>query len=179
MFGRRFWRFTTALSPGQCAERLRAAIDDDFSLLGLKPVTGRVRAQGAILRKRLFFRTPYQMVVRVDFQPSADGARGACEARLDWFSAIFAVVWSGFLFLIGGIFTVLMLGGAVTPAPGVPLIVAIVMPFGVLVLAALLPWLGYRSASRNAAFVADFVRTLLAEGDRTPVADDTKLKKAS
>jgi hypothetical protein len=175
MFGRRSWRFTTALSPSQCGERLRSAIDDDFSFLGLKPVTGRVRAQGAILRKRLLFRTPYQMVVRVDFQPSAV----ACEARLDWFSAIFAVAWSGFLVLIGGLFTILMLGGAVTPAPGVPLIVAIAMPLGVIALAALLPWLGYRSASRHAAFVADFVRALLAEANGTPAADDRKLEKAS
>lgn len=176
MFGRRSWRFTTALNPGQCTERLRSAIDDSLGSLGSEPVTGRVRAQGATLRKRLFFRTPYQMVVKVDFQPSGDGARIGSEARVDWFSAIFATAWSGFLFLVGGIVLVLLLGGAATPAPGVPLFVALLMPVGMIMLALLLPWLGYRSAMRNADFVADFVKTLLRADDDVPAAGAVRLE---
>lgn len=179
MFGRRSWRFETPLSPSQCAERLRSVIDGDFTFAGSKPVIGRVRPQGAILRKRLFIRTPYQMVVRVGFQPSGDGARIACEARMDWFSAIFGAIWSGSLFLVGGLVVVLLLSGAATLSPGVPLLVALLAPLGMIAFAVLLPWLGYRSASRHAAFVVDFVRASLGADDGAPAADATQLRKAS
>jgi hypothetical protein len=116
------------------------------------------------------------MVVKVDFQPSGDGARIGSEARVDWFSAIFATAWSGFLFLVGGIVLVLLLGGAATPAPGVPLFVALLMPVGMIMLALLLPWLGYRSAMRNADFVADFVKTLLRADDDVPAAGAVRLE---
>ena len=179
MFDRRSWRFTTTLNPSQCAERLRSVIDGDFTFAGSKPVIGRVRPQGAILRKRLLFRTPYQMVVRVGFQPSGDGARVACEARMDWFSTIFGAIWSGFSFLVGGLVVVLLLSGAATLSPGVPLFVALLAPLGMIAFAVLLPWLGCRSANRHAAFVADFVEASLGVEDGAPAAGATKLRKAS
>src|SRR5688572_9015178 len=63
------------LPPEECVVRLREAIDGDgmLSLLGSKPVLGRVRGRSVRLTKRIGYRNSCQAILTGRFEPYGTG----------------------------------------------------------------------------------------------------------
>lgn len=95
----------TALSPDACAERLKAAVDNNLSIFGSRPFIGSVSPAGARLRKRIRYRNSFQTVVQVSFESQVRGAEVVCRSGMSFFVYVFLVAWFGFLtlFLLGGV----------------------------------------------------------------------------
>lgn len=89
------------LSAESCVERLRAAIDSDFTLFGSKPFVGSVGGTSGRLRKRIGYRNSFQTVTRLTFKSQPRGTAITCRSGMSVFVYVFMTFWFGFLGLVG------------------------------------------------------------------------------
>ena len=164
---------TPHLGIAECVARLQLAVDSEFAFSGLKPVMGRVNAQGATLRKRVRFRNPFQAVVCIGFFPQGGITSLACRARLSWATRIFVGLWGGGVFLISAAVVGLLLTGAANPTPGTPLVVALLPPSALLAFALSLPLIGRHFLRKDTQFLAGFLDDLFVIGGGLSRSDES------
>jgi hypothetical protein len=155
--GRR-WRFETTLTPEECAERLRPAVDGYFKLFGGKPVVGRVNARGVSLRKRIGYNNGFQTLLSASFR--RDGATTFVEghAGMSLFAMAFMVFWCGGVMSIAGRVVVSTLSGPNVDGVGLELAL---FPLGMIAIAAAIVVFGRWLARDEAAFLISFLRRRL------------------
>ena len=130
----------TALTPGQCRERLAAAIDSDsvtnlFGTVGSSRVMGQVDDAGFRLQIRIGYRNSFKTFLWGKFIPDAHGTTVQMRAGLHPFVLAFGYLWMsgavlGSLGMLAAAWTALRGHGAVAALP--PLAFAIAFPmFGV------------------------------------------------
>ena len=108
LFGSRRTDLRSALTPEQCVERLKGAVDSPWALFGKNEVAGWVRPAAAWVRKRSFVRNSFRPVLRLTWQ--ADGRYTAivCRCGMSPWVAGFTGAWLGLLVLLTGLTTLLV-----------------------------------------------------------------------
>ena len=103
-------RLQSPLPPEECAQRLAAAIDPEFSGLSLrilldtthsKPVIGSVEDFSLRLRKRINYRNSFQAQLTARLQPAGMGTMVVGRVGAHPAVFVFMTVWLGFISLIG------------------------------------------------------------------------------
>ncbi|MDP1631391.1 MAG: hypothetical protein Q8L66_08220 [Caulobacter sp.] len=140
------------LRSQDCADRLRAAIDSDFSLFGDNPVIGAVGDSSASLRKRIRNRNSFQTVMRVKFVDRGAGTEITCRSGMSVFSILFMAVWFGGI----GLFAFSTVVWAVETSSLVAA-AALLMPLGMIAFGVLLVLAGRLMARNEHAELLAFV----------------------
>lgn len=101
----------TVVSPlgrDACFERLRAASDGPFSLLGSRPALATVIGSQLWLKRRrsLFSRNPLRTVMYVDFETRAEGTAIICRSR----PTLLSMAAMGLGVFLGGLVAFIALG---------------------------------------------------------------------
>lgn len=145
---------TSRLTPVECEERLRAAIDcDDLRWrLGSRPVIGRVAHGSVRLRKRIEYRNSFQTILTARLEQSGDGTLLRGRAGMSAVTFGFMVVWVSAVMAISVL--VLLAGdGKLT---------GLLLPLVMLAFGAGLVWLGRWLARNEAEFLIGFVSEAIA-----------------
>ncbi len=164
--------FETKRRPIECAQLLQAQL---FSWQDLPewsptnphlkdPVVGEVSVSGFTLRKWARYHRPFAVTARGAFAPTPEGSRVSLRWGGDRRVAAFVVFWFAFLVLVQvGILLGPLVPDEVALSPAgtfVPGLLALV--------GAALYLMARRKARWEGEFLADFVRNVLAAGDRAP-----------
>ena len=108
----------TALSPEQCRERLAAAMDGPFALLGSRPLVGIMIGQRLWAKKQIGYANPLRTILRASFSAEDSGTRIRCKFGVNRLVLICLGIWLGFVVLIGGPMFLLALAVVIaSPAP--------------------------------------------------------------
>jgi hypothetical protein len=132
---------TSALPPDECADRLRAATDQDGGMFisGCKPVLGRVSGRSVRLRKRPLGRSDFRACLIGILEPQGDGTVFRGTVGLNPSTWYFMAVWFGgavFACFIGLMDAVRTAVAGATPRPMGVVIPLAMLGFGVMLLRA-------------------------------------------
>lgn len=99
----------TPLRPAECAWRLTAVIDTEWSalfsfagLFGSRPVVGRVTESSLRLRKRIGYRNSFQNHLTATMRPEGGGTLISGDVAMHPFVRVFMFVWFSGVVVIGG-----------------------------------------------------------------------------
>jgi hypothetical protein len=147
---------TSPLTPGECEERLRAAIDrDDLRWrLGSQPVIGRVSHGSVRLRKRIRYRNSFQTVLTGSLEES--GAETLLRVRTGMSALTFGFMAFWLAAQVAIAILVLLAGN------GRPM--GLVLPLAMLTFGAGLVWLGRWLARHEAEFLIGYVADAIVAG---------------
>lgn len=155
-------QLASPLSPTQCAQTLREAVDSPWVFLGKKPVVGTVGEDNAVLRKRIKGRNSFQTLLKVKMSGRTDGTALSCKGGMSLAVAIFITLWLGVVLVIGGavfLATVASLTGA--GESEIPPAIGLFVPPTLLVFGVLLLTIGRKMAKAEEAFLLAFVTQTL------------------
>ncbi len=164
--------FESRRRPVECAQLLQAQL---FSWQDLPewsptnprvkdPVVGEVSAREFKLRKWARYHRPFAVTVRGTFTPTPEGTRVSLRWGGDRQVAAFIICWFAFLVLVqAGILLGLLVPDRVALSP-----TGTFAPGLLALVGAVLYLMARHKARWEGEFLADFVRNVLAAGDRAP-----------
>lgn len=167
------------LSVVACIDRLRAAIQSEWTLFGTSPVVGTVGETSFRLRKRLMMQNSFQTYLFARLSSEGTSSRMTCRFGMHPFAVIFMVVW--FSGVTAGAIGSLVLGWYQYSKGTMPNPAGLV-PWGMALFGIVLVGVGRRMARGEREFLLDFLRrTVEARPDvsRSAARVETLVRRSS
>lgn len=105
---------------GTCCSQLNLKIDQPWTIMGDRPVIGRIYETKLWMRKRIRYRNPFQILLRARLFEQAGSTHIQCYFSMRPFVVIFLTMWFGGVLLLGGGVFLMCLAGLILAYQSMP-----------------------------------------------------------
>lgn len=154
-------KFVSNLPRAECVKRLKDVVDPWWKA-GKLPAVGRVTENGAVFRKRIWYRNVFQTIAILRFEDSSIGTRIGAQFGPRILVVLATLIWFVALVTFGAAFAMSEIGGTGMETWKVPLIVG---PLVVAAGGAVAVAFGRHLARGDKQFLTDLIRNTLSATD--------------